>query len=878
YRVSTHHATQNGAILVAQGREYYDATQYDNAVQVLEQAVTAFDHEQLPLNRALALSYLALSQHRLGQRDAAQTSIQTSRSIVSVLQTTSLATSPPSETIPASVKVVRAKVWNASGHLHLAWGQYEKAAESWRQSEADYRDINDTVGQIGSQINQAQAMQSLGQIAQASNLLERIAETLEDTTLELHIKALGLWKLGTTYRLAGSLAQSQTKLEECLEFIQDAQLSSLQNAVELDLGNTNRAIGERAIAIGKFQKANDYFQQAIRAYENVYRHAEREGDRPSINRVRAQLNHLSLALDINDLSHSTSQIISAPAWEILHNPATIQYLTQSIQSTWSHLSLSRDTLYARLNFAHSLIRQFPPSSDPSLSEEEAIAQFLETIIQDAQTLRDPKAESLALGRLGNLHEQQHEWDEAQSFTEQALAISQRMHANEIGYRWAWQLGRILNAQEQEEKTLTAYKTAVERLETVRNDLRFVDTDVQFSFRDAVEPLYREYVDVLLRHENGEVPSQDSLKQAVRRIDDLQLTELENFLSCDLGDPSTLVTPDPSAAIVHPILLADRLIVILELPDENQPLAFHEHPISREDVEAKLNSMRRNLRAPDRTEAVIESAQTIYQWIIEPFNSLLEEWPQVNTLVFVLDGAFRNIPMAVLHDGEHYLLEHYAVAIAPRLELFNPQPLSKNLRIFTGGIGEPQMIGEQRFIEIEYLVDELDGIRKVNNAVSPLLGDNFTQEQLQQHLNAGNFSAIHIKTHGVFSSDPDETFIVAFNELIRSRDLGNLIQASIRQNETPIELLVLSACATAQGDNRAVLGLAGVAVQAGVQSTLSTLWEAQDFPNTQLMIRFHEELANGKSRAEALRLAQLYLMTEFRAPNVWAPYVLVGNWL
>ncbi|MEO1179877.1 MAG: CHAT domain-containing protein, partial [Cyanobacteria bacterium J06636_28] len=138
---------------------------------------------------------------------------------------------------------------------------------------------------------------------------------------------------------------------------------------------------------------------------------------------------------------------------------------------------------------------------------------------------------------------------------------------------------------------------------------------------------------------------------------------------------------------------------------------------------------------------------------------------------------------------------------------------------------------------------------------------------------------HLKTHGVFSSDPEETFIVAYEELLKGEELGNLIQAGSRQGATPIDLLVLSSCSTATGDNRAVLGLAGITVRAGARSTLSTLWEAQDAPNTELMIQFYRELKkDGMTRAKALRNAQLALIKRYRAPNRWATYVLVGNWL
>lgn len=866
----------SGAALVQQGRDYYQTTHYAQAVDALEQAVNAFEREGLRLNQALALSYLALAQQHLGQRETAQTTIHTSRTLLLDTNETE------------AFRRVRAQVWNASGHLYLAWGLYEEAFESWHQAEADYHALDDSIGEIGSQINQAQAMQLLGLMAQADDLLEESSLTLQDQSLDPDIKALGLLQLGNTRRLIGDLDGSQEALEESLKVIQEFHLPNLQDEVQLDVGNTERASSERAIAIGKRSEALEHAQAAIDAYQKA-----EQDDRSSITSLQAQLNQLSLLIKMLEWAQSSPQIINDQYWSAIQDRANIQELIDSIQTNLIRASENRDAIYARLNFAHSLTRLLTlpsesslPSSSPisstSPTQLRAIANLLITATQQAQQLHDPKAESLALGQLGKLYELQHQWLAAQDLTEQALRLSERMQAAEIRYQWEWQLGRLLTAQGQRDDALLTYNAAVESLESVRSNLLFVDADIQFSFRDNVEPVYREFVELLLTHEDGVDPSQENLEKAIRKIDNLQLTELENFLSCNLYVEIDKVQVDPTAAIFYPILLKNRLIVILELPGDDQPLRFHELEIPRTEVEATLKSLRHDLSdAPDRTPFVIRQAREIYSWLIDPFEPLLEEFNQIETLVFVLDGALRNIPMAVLHDGNQYLISKYATAVAPRLELFTPRPLPQQLKLFTGGIGEPQTIEQRSFSKIEKLLEELNGIRQGINAEPPLQGSDFTKENLQKRLSSGDYSIIHLKTHGVFSSDPQETFIVAFQELIRSRDLGNLIQAGNRHGETPIELLVLSACSTATGDNRAVLGLAGVAVHAGVRSTLSTLWDAQDIPNTWLMIRFYEELSKpGMSKAQALRLAQLSLMNEagYLAPHLWAPYIVVGNWL
>lgn len=163
----------------------------------------------------------------------------------------------------------------------------------------------------------------------------------------------------------------------------------------------------------------------------------------------------------------------------------------------------------------------------------------------------------------------------------------------------------------------------------------------------------------------------------------------------------------------------------------------------------------------------------------------------------------------------------------------------------------------------------------------LLNEDFTNLSLQEQLNLLPFPVVHIATHGQFSSQSENTFILSWGGKINVKELDSLLRQKEEELSSPIELLVFSACETADGDDRAALGLAGVAVRAGARSTLGTLWRVRDESTAQLMVRFYQELAGdfGISKAEALRRAQLTLLQEdrYRLPYYWAPYVLVGNW-
>jgi len=144
---------------------------------------------------------------------------------------------------------------------------------------------------------------------------------------------------------------------------------------------------------------------------------------------------------------------------------------------------------------------------------------------------------------------------AQDLTQQALILAQAINASDIGYRWQWQLGRLLKAQGDVKGAIAAYTESVKTLQSLRNDLVAINSEVQFSFRDEVEPVYRQLVDLLLQSEENSEPSQQNLVQARAVIESLQLAELDNFfrIACLQGKPvqidQVVDKDDPTAAVV-----------------------------------------------------------------------------------------------------------------------------------------------------------------------------------------------------------------------------------------------------------------------------------------------------------------------------------------
>ena len=813
--------------LIQQGETLYDAGQFTEAVKVLQQALQIYQVRGDGLRQAMTLSNLSLSYQQLGLWTQATKAITDSLNLLQTGQN------------PGDARIqVLAQALDIKGRLQLALGQAEPALDTWQQAATSYAQAGDQPGVTRSRINQVQALRALGLYRQALTTLTELNKTLQ-TQPDSLTKAVGLRSLGDVLQSVGNLAQSRQILQQSLAIAQRLRSPQAVSAALLSLGNTARTQQDTKAALAFYQQVSVFS--------------------PPTTRIQAQLNQLSLLLETKQWSDA-------------------QALWPQIQSQITTLPPSRTAVYAQINFAQSLIslKQSSSGSTPSWLE---IGQLLAKAVQQAKSIEDPRAEAYALGNLGGLYEQTQQWSSAKDITQQALILASAINAPDISYRWQWQLGRLLKAQGDIKGAIAAYTESVTTLKSLRNDLVAINPEIQFSFRDEVEPIYRQLVDLLLQSKTSQ-PSQPNLIQARTVIESLQLAELDNFfrVACLEGKPiqidQVIDREDPQAAVIYPIILADRLAVILKLP--NLPLRYYKTTIAQGKVERLLADLRLELTKPYTLRATQSLSKQVYDWLLQPAEADLAK-SQVKTLVFVLDGSLRNVPMAALYDGQQYLVQKYALALTPGLQLLAPKSLQRRqIKALTAGLTESR----QGFSALANVGRELEQI-KSEVPTKLLLNQKFTSLTLQTEINSIPFPVVHLATHGQFSSQADQTFILAWDKPIFVNELHNLLQTRDTKTSNALELLVLSACQTAAGDKQAALGLAGVAVRAGARSTVASLWNLDDESTALLMSQFYRELVNNHlNKAEALRQAQLALLKNplYELPMFWASYILVGNWL
>ncbi|WP_039727672.1 CHAT domain-containing protein [Leptolyngbya iicbica] len=813
--------------LLDQGRQAYAAQRYAEAESAWEDAATSFADR--PLQRALALSYLTAAYQQLSHWTDADRAITQSLDLLA--------------TIPATDQkiAVSAQVHNTLGSLQYARGETQAALTTWQTAADLYTQTGDDARTLNCLLNQVQALQSLGFYRQSRDRLSVITQRLPQQSPEVQVQ--GYQRLGHTYRLLGDFATAQEHLQTALTLAEQTPIAT--GAILLELGNTAQGEGD--------------WEGAIALY-----HQAEQSDAADI-RLKARLNQLRLLVQ--------------------HRPEAAQPIASTLSAQLAQLSPGRSQIYAYINAAQSLLQL------QTFAATETAARLLAQAIQHSQALQDTRAEAFARGYLGHAYEISQQWNEAQKLTEQALALAQSLDAIDIVYQWQWQLGRLLKQQGQRDSALSAYREAFAALQSLKQDLVAISDDLQFSFRDRVEPVYRELVDLLLQpepqthhpatpsphHPITPLASTAHLIEARSVIEALKIAELNNFFKTACLEAQQVeieAVSGTSTAVIYPIILPDRLEIIASFP--GQPLRQFTSRVPQVDLEQTLLDWRQNLEKRFTTPEGKDLGQQLYRWLIAPMQTALSEnHPQ--TLVFVLDGALRNTPMAALYDGERYLVEAYAIALSPGLQLLGPRPLQETqVAALLAGLTKPR----HGFSALSNVDDEIQTIDALLDS-RVLLDERFTTTTLAKQINTTEVPIVHLATHAQYSSNREDTFILAWDRPIPVDELSSLLNTGDQNRLEPIELLVLSACETATGDSRAALGLAGISLQAGARSTLASLWNLDDASGAYFVSQFYQALAQPyTTKAEALRQAQRSLLNhpDYRHPIYWAAYVMVGNWL
>ncbi|ADI65763.1 CHAT domain-containing protein [Trichormus azollae] len=798
-----------------QGRNLYQSGRFAEAVIAWQRAANNYHTQGDRTNEALSLSYLSLAQQELNQWEAARQSIEKS---VKILQTAK----------PSFNAIIWAQILNTQANLELSTGQTETALEIWQQAQKYYEQVGDNMGSLGSQINQAQALQTLGFYRRSKQHLEMLTQKLA-VMPDSEIKVSGLRSLGLALDAIDD-SKSQQVLEQSLAIANKIKAKTQLSSI--------------LVILGKVASDSQDSEAALKYFKDAQTTATNPNEL-----LQARLATFKVLVDYDKLEAETS-------------------LALQLQQQLLELPPSHSSLYAAINFVATLNRLEKPERVLPIPE---LANLMSVTVKSAQQIQDAPAQAYALHQWGQLYHRTNQLTKAKELAQKSLNIARQLQADDIIAQSAWQVGRLYKQQGDHPEAIRAYTEAIKSLKALRGDMVAVNPDVQFSFRESVEPVYRELVGLLL----DEKPTQPALMQARELIESLQIAELDNFFreAC-LDKAQQIDNIDPTATVIYPIILSDRLAVILS--QAGQPLRYYVTHKSQTDIEQTLDNFLITINPVSDSQEQSRLSQQIYDWLISPPEQE-QALKNTKTLVFVLDGKLRNIPIAALFDGQQYLIEKYAVALSPGLQLMAVQSFQQTkIKAIVAGISESRNgFSALPGVELE--------VKQISQTLpsSMLLNQKFTNQSLADRVKSSRADVIHLATHGQFSSRLEETFLLTWNGQVNVQELSELLKNHSEDSSQAIELLVLSACDTAAGDDRAVLGLAGLAIKSGARSTIATLWPVKDKAAEILMTRFYDYLRQPKiTKAEALRQAQINLIrqTDFYNPFFWSAFVLVGNWL
>jgi CHAT domain-containing protein len=538
--------------------------------------------------------------------------------------------------------------------------------------------------------------------------------------------------------------------------------------------------------------------------------------------------------------------------------------------------------------------------------------------------------SQAAGLMGLLYETDERYDEALILNRKAIALAENASAQDLLILHEWQMGRLYEKLRQRETAIDSYRRAISHVEAIRQDIPVQYQDGKSSFNELLRPLYQQSLDLLLQETasmENTGQKQALLSEVHEFLEQFKQTELEDFLQdrCINRDDKefSLDQIEAGVAVLYPVLFADRFEWLVLINGQWQQISI---VLPSDALSQRIKKMTAAMR--NRIDHFFHREE-LYRLLFGPLETILQ-YNKIKTLVYVPDGIMRLLPLGMLYDNSahKHLIERYAIVTSPGLSLLDKRTnLPKKAKSLLAGLSEPtremlahlpeamhagfmetakktnlnqvammRSVGDHdtaqdnktrisneptETLHLPQVAVEINQLREfLPNQSVTLLNKDFTLRNFQAELEQNNFDIVHIASHGYFGKNANDSFIMTYDNDERL-ELDKLEQLLNKQKQgNAINMLTLSACETAEGNDRAPMGFSGAALKASAQTVLGSLWKVDDAATAELMKIFYQQLINKRySKAKALQEAQKELIKskKWSNPYHWAPFILVGHW-
>ncbi len=739
---------------------------------------------------------------------------------------------------------------NNIGLVYNQLGQYPRAIEFYQQALNIFQAINNPTG-VGAILNNIGLVKTqLGQYEQAIKSYEQALIVRQ----KINDKA----GVGATLHNIGFVYDRQKNPHKAIDFYQKALVIRTEAGDKAGIGATLNNIGVVSAILQQQSKALTSLNQALAIFQEL---GDKAGEGRTIDSI-------------------------GTAYKILNNSAqALGYYQQAlaIQREVGDLDGERITL----SNIGEVLEQQKQHSLAIIFYKQSV-NVTEKIRQDLRVLETSQQESYTTTisdtyrALASLLLNQNRVIEGQQILDLLKVQELEDYLRNVKSNQQTAVG--IQLLPMEKQILAKYTAIQERLAIIGNQLipirQISPASRSVAQKQRLAQLEQQQQQVLAQfNQLTNSPEVIALVQQLNQSLRTQNPELPNFNYLQ----QQLKTLDAKTALLYPLILEDRLELVLITP--NAAPIHRSIPVSRTELKQAVADFRAaltNRKLP--TRRVIPSANKLYNWLIAPLEKDLAA-AGVNSIIYAPDGQLRYVPLAALHDGKQWLVERYSVnnITAASLIDFSPQPLDAPKILaaaFTKGnynfnVGANQF----DFAGLPFAGKEVAGIAALIPGTTKLLDGNFNRATTVPNLS--NYNIIHLATHAAFvKGQPEESFIL----------FGNGDRATLRDIadwQLTANLVVLSACQTGVGgqlgNGEEILGLGYQMQQAGAKATIASLWVVDDEATQQLMNAFYQSLQTQKfSKAETLRQAQLTLIHQADSssrnahPYYWASFILIGN--
>ena len=410
------------------------------------------------------------------------------------------------------------------------------------------------------------------------------------------------------------------------------------------------------------------------------------------------------------------------------------------------------------------------------SIELAAVEELRAAASEARAAGLHRWESWADGYRAELYERSSRVREALVLNEDALLAAGALNDPELLALWYAQRARLYEARGNFDASLSAYRLARNELSRLRPSMPTT------TFFEIAEPILLPLTDLLLRTSGATgTPvdrEQQLLLEAQEALEDFKTAELRDYFgdACLASQQERGSYSIPGATVLYPVLLEDRVEIMVGRNGRLHRVVSSTAPA---EVHSEIERMRLHLQDAT-THRYREPARKLYRSLIQPIENFLDA--ETDTLVIVASGQLQGIPFSALLDersGE-FLIQRVAIAVTPSLRLTEPRPLDRHhAEALIAGL-TTQVEG---FQALPAVGDEMSAVQEWFPG-SRLSGEAFSTAGFRAAFDSRPFGIVHIASHGVFTEDPENSFIVTADGRLSVEALADILGKCSLPQRTP----------------------------------------------------------------------------------------------